>query len=499
MSGFTFGTQGTTVSATSNTGSLFGTVSKPLFGTSATTVQTTGVGLFGTPASSAVPSTTSTGGLIGTAGTATTSTVCGPFGSTSVTATPSLFGATPAATVAGSLFGKPTTGLFGSSAPVTFTGGLSGTSGTSTTTTGLGLGGTGPLATTGLISSNSLGVAGAGASGNPLEAEVQQVIMDLFNLLRDQIKKNHELSTEFAMNSSEACLHMDEKIEELVGTRVKNADITRKAKDRAEELLEKMQRDLRAAEQIRRRQKEISKNPHFGRKQAFSYLLSVCVEHENTVREFWETLQLLQERINAKLNKKDLTTKQDLQKHFEHYDQTFKVICSDVYRCKIQVEDLKDSFLEYQNRTVPYAPNPFERRKLKHSEKSTAEKRFRGADAFPSQITMMKIGEMAKLSTTQQTAGVSGFGTSNSLFGSKTFGTSAFSFNPSVTNTTAPLFKPFSATNSASAPLFGTLTTSTAEPVSIPTTTSSFTFGNTLNSSVSGTLFGGSASKPFGR
>lgn len=36
------------------------------------------------------------------------------------------------------------------------------------------------------------------------------------------------------MNSSEACLHMDEKIEELVGTRVKNADITRKAKGRAE-------------------------------------------------------------------------------------------------------------------------------------------------------------------------------------------------------------------------------------------------------------------------
>lgn len=36
------------------------------------------------------------------------------------------------------------------------------------------------------------------------------------------------------MNSSESCLHMDEKIEELVGTRVKNADIIRKAKDRAE-------------------------------------------------------------------------------------------------------------------------------------------------------------------------------------------------------------------------------------------------------------------------
>ncbi|VDO46222.1 unnamed protein product [Brugia timori] len=358
-----------------------------------------------------------------------------------------------------------------------------------------------------------MGVAGAAASGNPLEAEVQQVVMDLFNLLRDQIKKNHELSVEFAMNSSESCLHMDEKIEELVGTRVKNVDIVRRAKGRAEdikkpfiiadktlELLEKMQRDLRAAEQVRRRQKEISKNPHFGRKQAFSYLLAVCIEHENTVQEFWETLQVLQERIDAKLNKKDITTKQDLQKHFEHYDQTFKLICSDVYRCKMQIEDLKDAFLEYQKRNVPYAPNPFERRKSKHPEKPIGEKRFTGADAFPSQITMMKIGEMAKPASTQQTtAAVSGFGTPGSLFGSKTFGSPAFSFNPSVTNTTTPLFKPFSSTNSAPAPLFGTLATSIAEPAPAPATTTSFTFGNTLNSSVSGTLFGGSASKPFGR
>uniref|UniRef100_A0AAF5Q0L7 Uncharacterized protein n=3 Tax=Wuchereria bancrofti TaxID=6293 RepID=A0AAF5Q0L7_WUCBA len=530
MSGFTFGAQGTATSTTPATGSLFGAASKPLFGTSPATVQNAGTGLFGgsisasavstAPAGSigsiapsgglfGTPAKTTTvtgktvvlGGLIGTPGVATTSTVCGPFGNTSVTTTPTLFGVTPATTVTGNLFGKPTTGLFSSPAPVTtaLTGGLFGTSGTPTATTGAGLGGTGTLAATGFMSS-SLGVAGAAASGNPLEAEVQQVVMDLFNLLRDQIKKNHELSVEFAMNSSESCLHMDEKIEELVGTRVKNADVVRRVKIRAEELLEKMQRDLRAAEQVRRRQKEISKNPHFGRKQAFSYLLAVCIEHENTVREFWETLQLLQERIDAKLNKKDITTKQDLQKHFEHYDQAFKIICSDVYRCKMEIEDLKDAFLEYQKRNVPYAPNPFERRKSKHTEKPIGEKRFTGADAFPSQITMMKIGEMAKSSsTTQQTTAVSGFGTSGSLFGSKTFDSPAFSFNPSATNTTTPLFKPFSSTNPAPAPLFGTLATSTAEPAPAPATTTSFTFGNTLNSSVSGTLFGGSASKPFGR
>lgn len=93
------------------------------------------------------------------------------------------------------------------------------------------------------------------------------------------------------------------------------------------ELLEKMQRDLRAAEQVRRRQKEISKNPHFGRKQAFSYLLTVCAEHENTVREFWEILQLLQERIDAKLNKASFASNYNFYKKFPPtlgaYDQNF--------------------------------------------------------------------------------------------------------------------------------------------------------------------------------
>ncbi|EFO22972.2 hypothetical protein LOAG_05515 [Loa loa] len=62
MSGFTFGTQGA-ASATSTAGNLFGTVPKPLFGTSTATVQTAGVGLFGAPTSLAAASTTSAGEL----------------------------------------------------------------------------------------------------------------------------------------------------------------------------------------------------------------------------------------------------------------------------------------------------------------------------------------------------------------------------------------------------------------------------------------------------
>lgn len=41
---------------------------------------------------------------------------------------------------------------------------------------------------------------------------------------REQIKKNQELSDEFALNSSDACLHKSNKIEELMGMTVKYAE-----------------------------------------------------------------------------------------------------------------------------------------------------------------------------------------------------------------------------------------------------------------------------------
>ncbi|VDN36582.1 unnamed protein product [Gongylonema pulchrum] len=146
-----------------------------------------------------------------------------------------------------------------------------------------------------------------------------------------------------------------------------------------------MRRDVRAAEQVRRRQNEISKNPNFGRKQTLDYLFGICAEHEST---------------------KDLVTKKDLQMHFEHYDRAFKVICVDVCRCKTAVQDVKDAFLERRRRTMPYISNPFEERRPNRFERrSSSETRLIGADAFPSQVTMMKIGEMAKSSTATQQQG----------------------------------------------------------------------------------------------
>uniref|UniRef100_A0A0M3I4G1 Nucleoporin-like protein 2 n=1 Tax=Ascaris lumbricoides TaxID=6252 RepID=A0A0M3I4G1_ASCLU len=214
--------------------------------------------------------------------------------------------------------------------------------------------------------------------------------------------------------------------------------------------------------------------------------------------------------------------------HLRRFDQVFKVIASDVYQCNQQVQDAKEALLEYRRKIMPYAPDPFEK-KLDTVQNAIALSKFTGAEAFPSQVTMMKIGELAKAATSTQPGGAEafpsqvtmmkigelakaatstqpgatgGFGTSGSLFGSKPLGSTPFSFSTPSSGTSAPLFKLFSTpSTSTTAPLFGSTTTSTAgAPPAAPTASSSFTFGNTLNSSVSGTLFGGSASKPlFGK
>uniref|UniRef100_A0A914RRK0 BAR domain-containing protein n=1 Tax=Parascaris equorum TaxID=6256 RepID=A0A914RRK0_PAREQ len=55
-------------------------------------------------------------------------------------------------------------------------------------------------------------------------------------------------------------------------------------------LLEKVEHDARAAEQLQRRQKEMAKMPRYGQNQAMSYLQASCSEYEKMVAEFNETL-----------------------------------------------------------------------------------------------------------------------------------------------------------------------------------------------------------------
>lgn len=492
----------------------------------APTVSTTPSGpLFGNApklsfaAPSAAPSTTSAPGLFGTT-TTSSAPATSLFGSPSVTKTTAASGAGgtlftgPTASASApslSVFGSATTssGLLGSTAAASTAaagGGLfaqtSMTTATTSSTTSSGLGGTGNFALggsmgSGAASGSAVGVTGLAASGNPMEGEVPKQILDLVTQLKEQVKTNKEKSDEFAMNSSDACMRIDEKLDVIKKLRVHHYSELRHAVQKVNALLKRSERDVYAGEQLARRQKEAGKNPHYGQSLAMEYLQATCAEYEKNLVELAGKLQRLEEIISQRRGDQNGSqmSKQDLMKLLERFDEIFKSVASEVYEYNQQVQDVKDAFLELRKATLPYAPNPFA--KKADQERISKLARFSGADAFPSQITMMKIGELARVATPGTNpigTTASSFGATGSLFGPKPLGTTPFSFN--TTTTTGSLFKPFNAPAASTAPLFGApKTTSTAASTAAP----SFTFGNTLNSTASGTLFGGSASKPFGK
>ncbi|VDM43802.1 unnamed protein product [Toxocara canis] len=402
MPGFTFGTPSATSAPMAEAGALLGstTAAKPLFGATTSAAPTTQAPtLFGAPTATS----TSTGGLFGT--TASTSTA--PTGT-------ALFVNSFAR---GGLFG--TTGTMAPLATST-TGGIFGASAASVTTapTG-GLGGSGTFtlggATTGIATTTAVGVAGAAASSNPMDGEVPKPLLDLITQLKDQIKSNRELSDEFVMNSNDSCITMDGKLDDVKKKIVKETSDVRKARLKATVLLEKVERDARAAEQLQRRHKEMAKAQRYGRNHAIDYLQATCSEYETMVAKFNETLRRVEAIISDKLNRdpnKSRLTYSDLMMHLKRFDQVFKVIASDVFQCNQQVQEAKEALLEYRRKTMPYAPNPFEK-KLDTVQNAVALSKFtgqflvfaRGAEAFPSQVTMMKIGELARAATPAQPTG----------------------------------------------------------------------------------------------
>ncbi|MFH4982082.1 hypothetical protein AB6A40_008791 [Gnathostoma spinigerum] len=494
--------------ATTSTPILFGTnaastpataVSSAPISTSATTT-TSGL-LFGSATTAAAP-TSAVGGLFGAPSNPSTSAAPGNFGSVTSTATTGLFGVTKTSTApaTGGLFSKPVGSLFGTplSTATTSSSAVFGT----TNTASSGLGGSGTATLSGSAggtgtASGAVGVVGTAASANPMEGDVPKPLLDLVNQLKDKIKKNRELSDEFAMNSSDECTRIDEKLDEVKVLGVQVASDLRRARLKANNILEDCTNTLHAAEQLQRRQKDFEKNPHYGQTQVMEYLQRTCNDYEKLIVDFRATLQKLEDYINQRLSVNGNSSKltmEGLVEHIQQFDQVFKVIASQVYQCNMQVQDVKEAFIDHRRRIAPYAPDPF-RKKIDNIENAEALSRMKGSDFVPSQVTMMKLGELARSAVPTQIA-APGFGSSTSLFGSKPLSSTPFSFNTaSNTLSSGGLFKPFSSsTTSATAPLFGNTSTSTAT-----TSAPSLTFGNTLNSSVSGTLFGGSASKPFGK
>ncbi|VDD86150.1 unnamed protein product, partial [Enterobius vermicularis] len=396
---------------------------------------------------------------------------------------------TSVSTTGTGLFSQPSTGI------------------TSTSTVGsLGLGGTGNFSlggtsVAGSATGNSVGVTGLAASGNPMEGEVPKQVMDLVTQLKEQIRTNKEKADEFAMDSSDACIHIDEKLDVVKRLQVQYCSELRRAVKKVNVLLKKGERDVYAGEQLARKQKEAGKNPHYGQNVAMEYLQGACCDYETNLMDLDGKLQQIESVISQRKGEQDKpqVSKEDLTKFLECFDQIFKSVASEVYEINQQVQEAKETYLEIRKATQPFAPNPFAKRMgfEKLSNSSHFSRSDLGADAFPSQVTMMKIGELARVATPAANplgGGSSAFGTTGSLFGSKPLGPTPFSFNTPTTSSS--LFKPFSATATSSAPLFGaTKTTSSTATSSVPP----FAFGNTLNSTASGTLFGGSASKPFGK
>lgn len=70
-------------------------------------------------------------------------------------------------------------------------------------------------------------------------------------------------------------------------------------------MLDTVQRDLRAAEQMQKRQQEMSKDPQLGRKQVFDYLMKLCAEYESSAAQLITTVQSLEEQVSAMSKQSD--------------------------------------------------------------------------------------------------------------------------------------------------------------------------------------------------
>uniref|UniRef100_A0A914CK28 Nucleoporin Nup58 n=1 Tax=Acrobeloides nanus TaxID=290746 RepID=A0A914CK28_9BILA len=489
-----------------STFSLFGaqtaaTTSTPLmFGTSTTT--STAPSLFGTTSTvpsifGAAPVTTSTQApsLFNTAPPATANAAPSIFGTTTTTAASSLFNTAPPATAnaASSIFGA---------AP--------------TTQQNIGLGG---------AQRSSFGAAGtlggpqiqSQTNINPKDGEVPTPILSEFDTLKKSMKENNRLAEEFriASNSKNTeILKVDDETNAIRSLLFQQKSVVQKFRYKTKALLEKVKMDLRMCEQAHQRKESMGKNPRHGHNQAIQYMHGIVDQYEKNLMESREMLAKL-EKIILSILDRDETAKQITQKelvdHLERFDALFKSVTMQVYNTDSQVQDLKDVFLEQRRRISRFAPNPFEKRKDTLREQDPYAS-IKGIDPFPSQTALMELSEYlpkTNLPTTTMPTFGSG-GTASSLFAPRP-ATTPFSFQ---SNTTAPsLFpKPFGTATttsapslfSSTAPLFGS-TTGAAVATSTPATTTAPsstipTFGSTFSSSASGTLFGGSASKPlFGK
>uniref|UniRef100_A0A1I7YSK8 NUP50 domain-containing protein n=1 Tax=Steinernema glaseri TaxID=37863 RepID=A0A1I7YSK8_9BILA len=259
------------------------------------------------------------------------------------------------------------------------------------------------------------------------------------------------------------------------------------------------------------RQNHLAKGTKYGLEQSVQYMDSIVDTYEDAIVNHHDSLNNVENFIKSRLAALDgktqsLNVESALQQHCTRFEMLFRRSASKIFENDEKVKRVKADFLSVRRRKYgQHAKDPFKSAASKSVLDNKENLPLLKADqTFPSQTTLMRIGQ--SVPRTAPVAGPTvGFGANTatgSLFGSAAKPAVApFSFATGATSTASTagsLFnKPFgttTTTTTAPSSLFGP-TTSTATT----TTASAFPFGNTLNSSVSGTLFGGSASKPFGK
>ncbi|KAK0425965.1 hypothetical protein QR680_009478 [Steinernema hermaphroditum] len=397
--------------------------------------------------------------------------------------------------------GLGSTGSIFSSAPAsTASVGLGGT-------TIAGLGGNASQAATGARTDKS-GVE------NPLDAFVEDGLQQLFNALKDKIKANQAALDTFALESTTDPLKLEEKLN-TVRQNVGELKTQMTSLDRqVTTIADKSKIDRSIANQATMRQNHLTKGTKYGLEQSVHYMDSIVDTYEDTIMNHHESLNNVESFIRSRLAALDskseaLNVESGLQQHCTRFESLFRRSASKIFENDENMKRIKADFLSVRRRKYgQYTKDPFKSAAPKNVDNKENLPLLKADQTFPSQTTLMRIGQsVPKVAAAPGTTGTGvGFGTTgtSSLFGAPPKPTIApFTFNTAATSTVSTagsLFnKPFGATpttTTAASSLFGKGTTTSTATSSAP---SAFPFSNTLNSSVSGTLFGGSASKPFGK
>ncbi|CAD5208873.1 unnamed protein product [Bursaphelenchus xylophilus] len=403
-----------------------------------------------------------------------------------------------------------------------------------------------PTATKPAEPTNTLGIGTSNRTKtSPLDSEVPQQLTAAVDQIKNAIKGNNDKISEFNATFD---LEYDAKVENTKNLVHQASRRLQTNSNEVEKLLRKSNQMLTHMKVLSRINEENRVNPSSGFQSLMDFMEQSAENLRGEIDE--ERVRIvgleapLKEYINVKegvavaegISKKDM---------FDHIHRTVAITDDVLLRSSNiheQVERMKKQHVDTLRRLQGrYVPSPFASDESEEIDQFEYDpkKRMRGPNIFPSAVTLLSLAEglpkaglqpqatstLGGFSSTTGTtgslfgpkpAGLGTFGTSStpgttSLFGPKPAGTTPFgtTATSTATSSTGGLFgsKPsFLSTSTAGTTATPSLTTgtsgtgtlfgSTTTPASTASATPSL-FGSILNTSSSGTLFGGTANKPM--